>query len=68
MPVKKSLSIDQKSGEEVGDEQLEETLEGILDLLNHTRYQQTDLAKAIKLLRKASARVEDKLTVRTSSS
>ena len=61
MPIKKSLSLIQKKGENEPDAQLEEKLDSLLTAIGKIHTSNSRLNKSIVLLRRANARIELKV-------
>lgn len=66
MPIKKSVSLQQK-GEQEADEKVEEKLNSLLMAISQMNITQTKLTKSVALLRRANARIELKLNQKTDS-
>jgi hypothetical protein len=58
MPIKKSVSLNQKKGEQEADEKVEEKLNALLVAVSRMGQAQGKLMKAVGLLRRANARIE----------
>lgn len=61
IPIKKSLSLIQKKGEDEPDAQLEEKLDVLLASMSKIQTANTKLGKSIVMLRKVNARIEVKV-------
>lgn len=58
MPIKKSVTLNQKKGEQEMDEKLDEKLNALLVAVSRMGLWQSKLSKSIGLLRRANARIE----------
>ena len=61
IPIKKSLSLIQKRGDDEPDAQLEEKLDILLSSMSKIQTANTKLGKSIVMLRRANARIEFKV-------
>ena len=60
MPIKKSVSLQQK-GEHEADEKLDEKLDALLLVISQMNISQAKLTKSVAMLRRANARIELKM-------
>ena len=65
IPIKKSLSLIQKRGDDEPDAQLEEKLDILLSSMSKIQTANTKLGKSIVMLRRANARIEFKVNEKT---
>jgi hypothetical protein len=64
MPVKSSVSLEQRGKEDAG-ELLEAKLDGVLSALTKINLSQSSLGRSVNLLRRANARLESKMDNQT---